>query len=48
MPLGLAAVRRRQVRRHARMMTGVFVGGLLIAGALTFLPGRLMFQLFFG
>ena len=47
-PLGLAFVRRRQVRRHARMMTSVFVGGLLVAGALTFLPGRLMFSLFFG
>lgn len=47
-PLGIALVRRRQVRRHARMMTSVFVGGLLIAGLLTFLPGRLMFALFFG
>ncbi len=47
-PLGIAFVRRRQVRRHARMMTSVFVGGLLIAGLLTFLPGRLMFALFFG
>lgn len=47
-PLAIAFVRRRQVRRHARMMTSVFVGGLLIAGLLTFLPGRLMFQLFFG
>ena len=47
-PLGVAFIRRKQVRRHARMMTSVFVGGLLIAGALTFLPGRLMFSLFFG
>ena len=47
-PLAIAFVRRREVRRHARMMTSVFVGGLLIAGALTFLPGRLMFALFFG
>lgn len=47
-PLAIAFVRRKQVRRHARMMTSVFVGGLLIAGALTFLPGRLMFALFFG
>ena len=47
-PLGIAFIRRKQVRRHARMMTSVFVGGLLIAGALTFLPGRLMFTLFFG
>ena len=47
-PLGIAFIRRKQVRRHARMMTSVFVGGLLIAGVLTFLPGRLMFSLFFG
>ena len=47
-PLGIAFIRRKQVRRHARMMTSVFVGGLLVAGALTFLPGRLMFTLFFG
>lgn len=47
-PLAIAAVRRKAVRRHARIMTSTFVGGLLIAGALTFLPGRLMFQLFFG
>ena len=47
-PLGIAFIRRRQVRRHARMMTSVFVGGLLVAGVLTFLPGRLMFSLFFG
>ncbi len=47
-PLAIAFVRRKQVRRHARMMTSVFVGGLLIAGLLTFLPGRLMFALFFG
>jgi len=26
----------------------MFVGGLLVAGALTFLPGRLMFETFFG
>ena len=35
-PLAVAAARRRQVRRHARMMTSVFVGGLLVAGLLTF------------
>lgn len=33
---------------HRRMMTGLFIGGLVIAGALTFLPGRLMWQVFFG
>jgi hypothetical protein len=29
-------------------MMGVYFGGLIIAGALTFLPGRLMYRLFFG
>jgi len=29
-------------------MTGMFVGGLIVAGLLTFLPGRLMWTLFFG
>jgi uncharacterized membrane protein len=29
-------------------MTGLFVGGLLIAGAFAFLPGRLMWQIVFG
>lgn len=30
------------------MMTGLFMFGLLVAGAFTFIPGRLMYQLFFG
>jgi uncharacterized membrane protein len=29
-------------------MLGVYVGGILIAGAFTFLPGRLMYQVVFG
>ena len=29
-------------------MTGMFVGGLVVAGLLTFLPGRLMWAIFFG
>jgi len=28
-------------------MTGMFTGGMLIAGLFTFLPGRLMWDLFF-
>ncbi len=47
-PMGLVAIKRRNVRMHARMMTSLFVGGLIIAGAFTFVPGRLMFQVFFG
>lgn len=48
LPLGIYAIRRRNVLGHRRAMTGLFFGGLLVAGALTFLPGRFMYQLFFG
>ena len=47
-PLGVWAARTHRVRLHQRLMTGLVVGGLVIAGALTFLPGRLMFSVFFG
>jgi uncharacterized membrane protein len=29
-------------------MRGLYFGGLMIAGALTFLPGRIMYRMFFG
>ena len=48
LPLGIYAIRNKQVLMHKRAMTSLFVGGLVIAGALTFIPGRLMYQLFFG
>jgi uncharacterized membrane protein len=47
LPLGVAAIRNRNVSAHRRTMTGLFVGGLVVAGALTFIPGRLMWQVFF-
>ena len=47
-PMGVAFARRHNIRAHRRMMTGVFLGGLIIAGAFTFAPGRLMWQVFFG
>lgn len=47
LPMAVFAIRRRNVMMHRRMMTGLFVGGLLIAGALAFIPGRLMFETFF-
>ena len=46
--MAIWAIRNRKVEAHRRAMTGMFVGGLLVAGALTFLPGRLMFETFFG
>lgn len=48
LPMGIFAIRRRNVSGHKRAMTGIFVGGLLVAGAFTFLPGRLMWRVFFG
>lgn len=48
LPMAIVAIRRRNVRAHGRGMTGLFIGGLLIAGALSFLPGRLMWRLFLG
>lgn len=48
LPLGVYAIRNKQVPMHKRAMTSLFVGGLVVAGALTFIPGRLMYQLFFG
>jgi len=48
LPMALFAIRNGNVVMHRRTMTGLYVGGLLIAGALTFIPGRLMYALFFG
>ncbi|MDO1557925.1 DUF2306 domain-containing protein [Brevundimonas sp. 2R-24] len=48
LPMAVFAARRHQVARHSREMTGLFVGGLLLAGALSFLPGRLLWEMFLG
>lgn len=48
LPVAVVAIRRGDVARHRRTMTSLFFGGLLIAGALTFIPGRLMWRVFFG
>jgi uncharacterized membrane protein len=41
-------LRKKNIRGHQMAMIGLYVGGLLIAGGLTFLPGRIMHRLFFG
>ncbi len=48
LPFAVIAVRRGNVRAHRRTMTGMFIGGLIVAGMFTFAPGRLMYQVFFG
>jgi len=48
LPMAIFAIRNRKVDAHRRAMTGMFVGGLIVAGLLTFIPGRVMFEMFFG
>jgi uncharacterized membrane protein len=47
-PMGLAAARRHDIRSHRRGMTNLFMFGLIVAGAFTFIPGRLMWRVFLG
>lgn len=47
-PFGVWAARSHKVALHRGVMTGLVFGGLFIASALTFVPGRLMWRLFFG
>lgn len=47
LPFGVAAARRKQIKKHRQQMTGMFIGAMVIAGLFTFLPGRLMWQIFF-
>jgi uncharacterized membrane protein len=48
LPMGIYAIRRRHLRGHRGAMAGTFFGGLIVAGAFTFIPGRLMWAIFFG
>ena len=44
----LRDARRGRIRAHARAMVSLFVFALVITGAFTFLPGRLMHETAFG
>ncbi|MEO1729285.1 MAG: DUF2306 domain-containing protein [Pseudomonadota bacterium] len=46
-PLGVWAARTNRTRMHRGMMVGLYIG-LLVAGAFTFIPGRLLGNLVFG
>jgi uncharacterized membrane protein len=48
LPMGVIAARQGRIDRHAGWMTGVFFFGLIVAGAFTFIPGRVMFRLLLG
>lgn len=45
---GLLAARRHEVRRHRSAMLSLYLGALVVAGAFTLLPGRLLHQVFLG
>jgi uncharacterized membrane protein len=44
----LLAVRRHDIAGHKRAMIATYVGALLLAGAFTFMPGRIMHAVVFG
>jgi uncharacterized membrane protein len=48
LPLAVLHARRHDVRRHRQAMLTLFTGALVIAGAFTFLPGRIMHAVAFG
>jgi uncharacterized membrane protein len=48
LPLAVRQARRHRVSDHRSAMISIFIGGLLIAGAFTFLPGRIMHAVAFG
>ena len=48
LPMGVAAARQHRVVRHARIMIFLYLGALVIAGAFTFSPGRVMHDVAFG
>jgi uncharacterized membrane protein len=47
LPMAVVAARRKNIRSHAKAMTNLFMGGLLIAGLFAFLPGRMLWSIFF-
>src|SRR5262245_3278876 len=48
LPLAVLHARRHNVKRHRGAMISIFVGALVIAGAFTFVPGRIMHAVVFG
>lgn len=46
--LAVRAARRGDIRRHRIIMQSMFFFALIVAGAFTFLPGRVMFEVMFG
>ena len=47
-PLAVLAAHRHNVNRHRYAMMGLFAGALVVAGAFTLVPGRIMHRVLFG
>lgn len=47
-PMVIYFARRKQIKKHRLNAYGLYFGGLVIAGLFTFIPGRLMWQVFLG
>ncbi|MGD9906604.1 MAG: DUF2306 domain-containing protein [Vicinamibacterales bacterium] len=43
-----ATIRVGDVRGHRNAMRGLYFGGIVVAGLLAFMPGRVMYRMFFG
>lgn len=47
-PTALIAIRKGQVNKHKWKMILLYFGAIVIAGGFTFVPGRYLYELFFG
>jgi uncharacterized membrane protein len=47
LPVAVLHARRGRITNHRHAMTGLFLGALVISGALTLLPGRIMNKVVF-
>ena len=47
-PIAYVAARYRNLRAHRAAMISLYIGGILIAGTLAFLPGRMLHKWLFG
>jgi uncharacterized membrane protein len=48
LPLGVWHAHHHEVKKHRAAMISIFIGGLVIAGLFTFVPGRIMHAVAFG
>ena len=47
-PSAIIAIKKGDVKAHASAVRGLYLGGMVIAGAFAFMPGRTMHTIVFG